>query len=341
MDDMHKDNPKPAVPPAAPATLPASEVPIDEKKGAEQMSKVAGHKEPKYPWLHYKPGERDISGNRIHSIHAKCDEFVIYFCKEDGTSDLYFECTDELLKTTEEPNAQLAKINRLVTEYERKRRKTLECVADAFEMWLCGQKTESLKILKDIVAQLETWRTMQGRLYYQFATLVAPVFLWIVYVVIVATTYRAAWMESLPFIFDSLPWLLAAALGATGGFFSVCLNLPKINVNTNQEIKDLWFAGATRAAVALIAAVACLLAYRGKIILGLADSGTELPPDAILTAPIMFFLFLAGFSETFIPNVLRDAEKNTPTGSGNAGGGTTAAATTSVVVNTGGEAKQT
>jgi hypothetical protein len=311
MDDKTKNDPA-----AAAADAAAEQSQTDKLNAAKQISAVASGPPRKYPWADYKPGEKDVNGNKIDSIHARCDEFVIYFCKDDGTSDLYFECTEELLATTESPSAQLAKINRLVTENERKRRKTLECVADAFEMWLCGQHNESLQILKDIVAQLEMWRTTKGRMYYQFSALVAPVLLWIIYIVIVGFSYSDKGLSSLTFIFDALPWLLAAALGATGGFFSVCLNLPKITVNMNQEIKDLLSAGGTRAAIALIAAVACLLAFRGKIILGLAEPAAPLAEDIILSAPVMFFLFLAGFSETFIPNVLRDAEKNHSGGNG-------------------------
>ena len=258
-----------------------------------------------YDWLKYRRGQPDINGHVIDSIHARCPDFVIYFCKDNGLSDLYYECTDKLLETTAVANACLAQINRLVSDEEKKRRETLECVADAFEMLLCGQKEESEAVLKDTVTQLEVWHETVGRLYYQSAALFAAILVWILYL-----SNNAAG----PFLRLLDPWLLAAALGATGGFFSVCLNLDKIKVNVNQSLKTLYYAGATRAAVALIAAVACLLAVRGKIILGLAamasaDTAAKVIPDAVL-----FFLFLAGFSETFITNVLRDSEQNAAAG---------------------------
>lgn len=71
----------------------------------------------------------------------------------------------------------------------------------------------------------------------------------------------------------------------------------------------------TRTIVAIIAAIACLLAIRAKIILGLTADGQKVTLEG-LTMVEMFFCFLAGFSETFIPNVLRDAEKNAPMDSG-------------------------
>ena len=261
-----------------------------------------------YSWLEYEHGKEDINGHVIESIHTRCSDFVIYFCKQDGLSDLYYECTDGLLKTTAAPNAHLAKINRLVSDNEKKRRETLECVADAFEMWLCGQTKESEAILTDIILQLEVWRETRGRLSYQSAALFAAVATWALYL----CNSNGGWLPPLD------PWLLAAALGATGGFFSVCLNLASIKVNVNQSSSQLYIAGATRAAVALIAAVACLLAVRGKIILGLAATAEAAgAPETAIPAAVLFFLFLAGFSETFIPNVLRDSEKNAATrGSG-------------------------
>ena len=269
-------------------------------------------------WRNYELGSRDINDHVITLIHARCPEFVIYFCggDEDGRAwmdklfrkgkdlDLYYECTDALLKRTPVANACLAQINRLVTSEKEKRRETLECVADAFEMLFCEQRKEAEAVLKDIVTQLEVWRETRGRLYDHAATLVAAVVVWI----LLLTNKYLHLMPELD------PWLLAAALGVTGGFFSVCLNLASIRVNVNQSLRTLSYSGSTRAAVALIAGVACLLAVRGKVILGQAatDAG-GLEGSNDVSPAIMFFLFLAGFSETFIPNVLRDPKQNTAT----------------------------
>lgn len=257
-----------------------------------------------YDWLEYDIGKNDLNGHPIESIHARSDEFIIYFCKTP-LSDLYYECTDPLLEKTGLPNATLAKVNRLLPDIESERRTVLEFVADAFEMWLCGQYPESQKILDEIVAELANSRETRGRLNYQAAALTWAGVVWVLFFIHQAPAINQA--------FPALgQWLLAAALGATGGFFSVCLNLASIKVDVNQSLRFLWFAGATRAGVALLAAVACLLAIQGKIILGLAGAGdaVDYTDLKMIPKPIFFFLFLAGFSETFIPNVLRDSEKN-------------------------------
>ena len=288
-----------------------------ESRGHDSLEKrtpaVAGDGKT-YNWLDYERLEKDCNGHVIDSIHARCADFVIYFCREgdtpQGASDLYYECTDKLLETMASANAALAKVNRMLPEEEKKRREILEFVADAFEMRLCGQKEESEKILSDIVTQLQVSKETRGRLWYQSATLVTALGVWALYFLLPAFADGAN-------LTQVKPWILAAALGATGGFFSVCLNLGSIQVNANQSLLPLFFGGATRAAVALIAAIACLLAVQGKIILGLVgDVSNPETAGEIIRPAVMFFLFLAGFSETFIPNVLRDAEKNTPTSDG-------------------------
>lgn len=255
-------------------------------------------------WAKYEPGQNDNSGNKIQDILARCPEFVIYFCEETpGYFDLYYECTEELLNDMGIPDEALAKINRLLPDNLDERKEILELVADAFEMWLCGHKDKGKAILDDIVDQLKTTREGQGRLCYQSATMWVTGFFWLFYLCLHGTGWIPPGWE---------PWMLAAALGSLGGAFSVCLNLGKITVNVNQSSKFLISAGGTRAIIAIIAAIACLLAIRAKIILGLAADGERTTPAA-LTMVEMFFCFLAGFSETFVPNVLRDAEQNAHT----------------------------
>lgn len=292
-----------------------------ENRGHEGLEKrppaVAGDGK-SYDWLFYERLDKDANGHVIDSIHARCADFVIYFCRENddprGTSDLYYECTDKLLAEMASANAALAKVNRMLPEEEKARREILEFVADAFEMRLCGQKDESEKILSDIVTQLQVSKETRGRMLYQSAALATGLVVWALYFVLPSIVSESS-------LTHVAPWILAAALGATGGFFSVCLNLGSVQVNVNQSLLPLLFGGATRAAVALIAAIACLLAVQGQIILGVIGAVTSPEtPGEVLRPAVMFFLFLAGFSETFIPNVLRDAEKNTPTSGGGKGG---------------------
>jgi hypothetical protein len=51
---------------------------------------------------------------------------------------------------------------------------------------------------------------------------------------------------------------------------------------------------------------------RHLLIAGFAYQTTGTPPSAVmeLVTAEMFFCLLAGFSETFVPNILRDSEKN-------------------------------
>jgi hypothetical protein len=75
----------------------------------------------------------------------------------------------------------------------------------------------------------------------------------------------------------------------------------------NQKKFFLFFAGTTRAIVALLAGVGLLLAMRSKVFAGITYKGD--PPQVAegLMAAEMFFCFLAGFSETFVPNILSKA----------------------------------
>src|SRR2546426_7090871 len=100
------------------------------------------------------------------------------------------------------------------------------------------------------------------------------------------------------------PWILAAALAMAGGLFSVCLSIGSLEVNVNQQKRFLLCAGATRSIVALLAGIGLLLAMRSKMFAGITykDSEPLLAGEALGIAE-MFFCFLAGFSESFVPNI--------------------------------------
>lgn len=253
-----------------------------------------------YYWQGYKLHGQDSSEHEIEFIHARCNEFIIYFA--DG--DLYYECTDELLKDMSIPDTALAKINLLIPSNKEQKQEILELTADAIEMWLCDHHERAEVILNDLIKRLEVNRDGTARLFYQIGAIGGAIIVW-----------GAAFAFSGRISSAWEPWMLAAALGAAGGVFSVCLNLDSIKVNISQSILFLTTAGGTRAMIAVLGATVLLLAMRAKIVLQLIYSTGKFPPYT-LDYGEMFFCFLAGFSETFVTNVLRDSERNAPNSSG-------------------------
>jgi hypothetical protein len=250
-------------------------------------------------WHTYRAGEGDRAGRKIRKIYAVGDGYVIYFIG----CELYYETSPMLGKDLGTADSALARINRLLdanpeegTREYQINVSTLELAADAFEMFFCGERNEALEILNGIRDKLQAKEEGQRRLMYQLGTVLITAVVWALYLWCQSRgSMPAAW----------LPWILAAALAILGGLFSVCLNLGSLEVNVNQQKWFLLIAGATRSIVAFLAGIALLLAMRSKMFAGIAYKD-DMTPSAgnPLEIAEMFFCFLAGFSESFVPNIL-------------------------------------
>jgi hypothetical protein len=260
-------------------------------------------------WKKYRVGGGDRAARKIDKIYALGYSYVIYF----SGSELFYEVAlgEERIELGEADMA-LARINRLLPfvdpvdnhSYAHHHKiSTLELVADAFEMVITGERLEGLTILDNILVKLQMTAEGKRRLVYQAGAVFMAAIGWIIYLGLHNLGFMPLGWE---------PWMLAAALAMAGGAFSVCLNLAKLEVSINQQMSFLLAAGATRSIVALLAGIGLLLAMRAKMVAGFAYQTTGIPPAAVagLVTAEMFFCFLAGFSETFVPNILRDSEKN-------------------------------
>jgi hypothetical protein len=236
-------------------------------------------------------------------VYAVGDDYVLYFIG----SELYYETAPTLEKGLGPADSLLARINRLLDanpavgtrEYDINV-STLELAADAFEMFFSGERDEALEILTGIRDRLQAKEEGQRRLAYQAGTVWITAVVWIVYLVLLYLRLRSKFL--LPAEWYS--WMLAAALAMLGGLFSVCLNIGSLEVNVNQKKGFLLVAGGTRSIVAFLAGIALLLAMRSKVFAGIAYRG-DIPSDgAPLELAEKFFCFLAGFSESFVPNIL-------------------------------------
>jgi hypothetical protein len=252
-------------------------------------------------WHQYRAGSGDKAGRKITRLYAADQDYVIYFLE----CDLYYETSPKIEHDLGTADAALARINRLLDANPPKNSREydencsiLELAADALEMFFCGEKAEATEILNGLCDKLKAKEEGQRRLFYQLGTFAITVLVWFFYLLSLAKGWISPKWE---------PWFLAAALAMAGGLFSVCLSIGSLEVNVNQEKLFLFFAGTTRAIVALLAGAGVLLTMRSKIFAGITYSKD--PPnigEALITAE-MFFCFLAGFSEAFVPNILSKA----------------------------------
>ncbi len=258
-------------------------------------------------WRTYVTDEGDSAGRRIDRIYARDKGYVIYF----SGSDMFYEAEPDILKTLGSADVELGRINSLLPAFPKKesnlQRKIslLELAADAYEAMFCGHVAEGMKLLSDLRERLEAGADGVRRLYYQTANLVITLAAWICYAGLLKFEGAPEGLQA---------WFLAATLGLTGGVLSVSLNVTKLQVSISQKPMFLLCAGATRSIIALLAGVVVLLAMRSNVFATLAYAKETLhtPVDKLILVE-MFFCFLAGFSETLVPNILRDAEK-TPSG---------------------------
>jgi hypothetical protein len=259
-------------------------------------------------WKTYRAGQGDRAGRKIDRLYAVGDDYVIYF----SGCELFYEIGPSITQDLGKADVALARINWLLplvdpedTKSVRYQDKysTLELVVDAFEMIFCGEVEEGESILEDNRDKLQTAAEGRRRLFYQAGAVCPTLLLWLVYLSLHRLGYVPNGWE---------PWMLAAALSMAGGAFSVFLNLGSLQVTINQPQLFLGTAGATRSGVALLAGVGALLAMRASMVAGFAYRTPSGPPSVRdgLVVVEMFFCFLAGFSETFVPNILRNSEKN-------------------------------
>jgi hypothetical protein len=257
-------------------------------------------------WHTYRSGEEDKIGQKIDNVYALDADYVIYL----SDCNLFYEITPELRKSLGSADlgsadAALARINWLLDKNQTKGSReynfnfsTLELAGDAFEMFFRKETTEALEILKGIHDKLQAKEEGQRRLMYQLGALVIALLVWFFYLLF----QREGWM---PVGWN--PWMLAAALAMAGGLFSVCLSVGSLEVNVNQQNGFLLAAGATRSVVALLAGIGMLLAMRSKMFAGITYKGDLPDPGDALKTVEMFFCFVAGFSEYFVPNILSKA----------------------------------
>lgn len=240
-------------------------------------------------WRNYKKDGNDKKGRKIIAIYAHDTDHIIYQT-DDG---LHLEGNVESLDKDPEVNHYVSQIKALAPVNEAEKSLHFSQLATALSSCVGGDITGCKMQLKRIFESLQNKRNAVARLIYLWAAVGFAASVWII-VLFISNTNGSNWW--------GLTWALAISFGATGGVLSVAWRQQQIPVDPDRSPKMHISNGMARIILAALSGLACFLAIKSGVILNLLQ-------DQPKNYDVLFFCFLSGFSEKFMPNVLSNADQ--------------------------------
>jgi len=279
-----------------------------EKLGAREITKPP------------RCGEKDANGYTIDTIFWSTRQFVLY----EADDQIRYMLPDnyEIAKTMRSRVADLgglrASIDHLKTEpalstseKTRASREMAWALAQAFEDDAKSPSVQPKEILTQVDGRLRSLLKSYYRKNYVLANLIAFVF--IEALLTMAVVIFAYFGDAPPFPVLSR-YSLYALFGALGAFMSVITGIRSVDVDLDLKGWEHIITGATRILIGVIGAVIIGLALdSGLVNFSFGSGGEEETPGSIKVAKhlamILIFSFIAGFSESLVPSIMRRGEQ--------------------------------
>lgn len=279
---------------------------------------------------------KDLLGYLVEDILVWNEKFIVYSIRDgsDGCDRLRYHLSDDYEKASRlRANlagviGPIAYINDLASQYPRRRwlgmaksqlydkirKRSLELGGQAIQLALEGSAASAADMLERFAAEIESRRDSRNRMRYVYASLVATIVMLASWFLMRPEMPAPDFLEPLKSAMakitldpaaDPLLVIDVLAFGALGAFFAVSFDIRAIKVRYAISLWEMFYSGFSRVLIGVIAAAVVILLIRGDWVLG------GLRPD-IMPATYYLFGFLAGFSEMFIPNALKQLGSSTP-----------------------------
>lgn len=242
-----------------------------------------------------KKGGKDQRGRDILDIFWSTKDYVIY--QHPAGISPHFSDDEEM---TKEQRAAYAQIGPLLAEVNALRSGTMwragsidREIARGVAQSLEGDLESAKRTLTVVQSRLRNLRTVEGRLQYQISCFCVAVVAGLLF-----TLVRLLSGQEARGALAASKFAAVGTFGAIGGFLSVSMGIRKLSIDPDADWKINAVAGASRIVIAIIGSVFVYLAIVSKLVLGnlpLAESEAGLYAISIA----------AGFSEAFVPNILR------------------------------------
>lgn len=251
----------------------------------------------------------DTNGNKIVEIYIKADEYVIYEIQTKTSSNslkVYIHTKEE---ENEEPIIRYGQVRANFNKFKGLLYKVNDDVSYKGRVAhilshaiATNQIKEANNQFEDLFTEINTeyLNQFKRRLYYLITILIITILL----IGVSGCIYGFALLEGLVQLKNII---FMATAGSIGGFISVSRRLKKTVFEKGVAMNHYIIYGIERVFISMFGAAIIYFAIYGNVIFGFVKE-MDNP-----TVGFILFSFVAGFSETLIPNLLikLEAEKQT------------------------------
>jgi hypothetical protein len=242
-----------------------------------------------------KTGSADQRGRKILDILWSTQDYVIYR-HPSGLSPHFSDNADLARKQRAAYSSigpQLSKVNALRSATVWRAASIDREIARAIYQSLEGDLKNAAATLDGVRTRLENLINIQGRLQYQTSCFLTVVLFALLYLAVSCLLANEPMTELSVTRFASV-----ALCGSLGGFLSISTSLKTLTIDPDSDWRINAIAGASRIIIAVIGSIFVYL----MIVAKLALTGLNLLDS---DAGIYAIAIAAGFSEKFVPNLLR------------------------------------
>jgi hypothetical protein len=265
-------------------------------------------------------GGKDPSGNVVQWVYARTDWYTIYLA--DGQVRYVLPDDYSAAKALRRRIAPLGGLRasiedlrseRTIDDDERARaaRELAWALGDAFETEGDNASDQAKQIMIRVDERLRSLVMSHYRKRYVFANATSFA---IVEAILVAVFLGSSMVSGNPRAGELASYAEFGMLGALGAFLSVVASIRSITCDIKLSAWENVFSGATRIMVGVIGAWVIVLALDSALVDPTFGHGADQPAGVreggIAPRTAMYFIlsFIAGFSESLAPNILRRGE---------------------------------
>ncbi len=228
-------------------------------------------------------------GETITTLYAAKSDFLIF--EGDKSGEVTVATDDpQLRKQVSEISPWILVITGYL-EKEKEKRKFVDQIGLAYTEAISGDIENAKKICDKIIQRIEGYKLNIGRFYYLLSCLS----------VVVSTLIISYFLKKYKFIPEIIPHFYMMTYASIGGFLSVAKDIKKVQIESSEFGWFQFFYGSIRILTTMFSGLIVYILIQSKLIFPvLMENGNGYA--------IAIIAFLSGFSETFLPNLLKQVE---------------------------------